>query len=277
MSEIQVLSSSDDESDGGIQLLADENAKIVEDCTFDFKDMKEDYAMAIRTLLLQGIENPSHALILADLISTQGRALSLFSTILQLISEIFLFSAIVGTVITAEDSDDPFAFATILPLPECRVISFDLQYIFLVSHVSLQKCPSLQHLLSALSGSLDVLFNLNENKKSMRPISSEIKQLRRILAETNDEESTTGVLIYHKYTNLPFQVSFSFGLTLPFSWLSSILTFQLIAPLHRNLWEDYSWAISAEVWFVSKNLLCFFYIHFCRLPNQASKILKTIW
>ena len=75
----------------------------IEDCTFDFKDMKEIHALAIRTLLLQDIENPTHALRLADEIANQ---------------------AIVGTIITAEDGDDPFAFATILPLSVCRVSFF---------------------------------------------------------------------------------------------------------------------------------------------------------
>lgn len=90
---------SDYDSDAGILLQAGKNAS-VEDCTFDFRDMKEIHALAIRTLLLQDIENPTHALHLADEIATQ---------------------AIVGTIVTAEDGDDPFAFATILPLSVCRV------------------------------------------------------------------------------------------------------------------------------------------------------------
>eukprot|EP01035_Chromulina_nebulosa_P039358 gene39358-53212_t len=90
--------SDSDSSDAGILLQAGENPSI-EDCTFDFKDMKEIHALAIRTLLLQDIENPTHALRLADEIASQ---------------------AIVGTIITAEDDDDPFAFATILPLSVCR-------------------------------------------------------------------------------------------------------------------------------------------------------------
>ena len=46
--------SDSDSSDAGILLQAGENPSI-EDCTFDFKDMKEIHALAIRTLLLQDI------------------------------------------------------------------------------------------------------------------------------------------------------------------------------------------------------------------------------
>eukprot|EP01035_Chromulina_nebulosa_P000687 gene687-948_t len=48
--------------------------------------------------------------------------------------------------------------------------------------------------------------------------------LRRVLSPSS-EECATGVLIYRTYTNLPFQ---------------------LVGPLHKNLWEDYCWAKSEE-------------------------------
>jgi hypothetical protein len=85
----------DDEDDGEIRL-AGTVEHISEEFTFEFNDMRDDFANGVCTLLQRSlVVNPTEAWGLASTISAQS---------------------IVGTVIVCEGELDVFAFATVLPI-----------------------------------------------------------------------------------------------------------------------------------------------------------------
>lgn len=90
-------SSGDEESeDGGGEIrLQGAVEHISEEFTFEFNDMRDEFANGICTLLRSLVMNPTHAYTLASAISAQ---------------------TIVGTAIVCEGEHDVFAFATVLPI-----------------------------------------------------------------------------------------------------------------------------------------------------------------
>jgi len=90
----------DEDSDsGGIRL--DSNIEhVMEEFTFEFNDMREEYAEGVCMMLRKMVVNPTDAYSLASLITQQN---------------------IVGTVVNCEGGQDSFAFATVLPLRKVEV------------------------------------------------------------------------------------------------------------------------------------------------------------
>jgi hypothetical protein len=93
----------------------------------------------------------------------------------------------------------------------------------------IQECPPLATLFQGLRSGLGDLIGGGNF------ISEDLPQFLRAIT---DEEAATGLLLYHKYANLPLQVRDNLLCIIGVTTTS----LQLIGPLHRNLWEDVCWA-----------------------------------
>mmetsp|Transcript_14112 Transcript_14112/g.13643 ORF Transcript_14112/g.13643 Transcript_14112/m.13643 type:complete len:346 (+) Transcript_14112:89-1126(+) len=95
-------SEDDDEDDDEIKLELEGNVQhVTEKYTFEFNDMRDDYAEGICVLLRSLVQNPTKAYELAKVISSQ---------------------TLVGTVVACEGGSDTFAFSTVLPLSKQQLL-----------------------------------------------------------------------------------------------------------------------------------------------------------
>lgn len=113
--------SSGEDSDDDIDLGGTIEEKI-ENFTFDFKDMHDDYVSSMRTLLMKHIVNPTKALNVALAMAEQG-LLFFLCPVNRKLPHHLLKPEEVGTVVTSEDDrEDVYAFISVLPVEKVQVI-----------------------------------------------------------------------------------------------------------------------------------------------------------
>jgi hypothetical protein len=211
----------EEDEEGGIPL--DSNIEhVMEEFTFEFNDMREEYAEGVCMMLRKLVVNPTEAYNLASLVAQQS---------------------IVGTVVNCEGGQDSFAFATVLPLRRVEQVA------------------PMQTILSALRNSLDHEIRLGgaggkgaegfallydclcvdeaagTQAQTQTQTQSQAQTQTQVDTGTGGAGaggaasrrsrsnsisiSTAGLLIHKRFTNMPPE---------------------LVSALHRNLEEDMSWA-----------------------------------
>lgn len=112
---------SDDESDAEINL--DKQVELTSDeYTFEFNDIKDDYFLGVRTILSTFISVLNVSSEITECICNQGKIVKLTPNISVKLNLCIIGT--VGTVVNNEGEQDAFAFATILPLANIKVIAF---------------------------------------------------------------------------------------------------------------------------------------------------------
>ena len=116
----------------------------------------------------------------------------------------------VGTLIACEEETDAFAFGSIIPLPSCKPTTTNND--------------TTASTISRPAGVLvnDVLRAVN----SMKTINQSTKTMfQKCLADTDSNTNTehaTGLFVHTRVSNLPTE---------------------LLAPLHKNIYDDYQWSL----------------------------------
>lgn len=114
----------EEESEDGDGIQLDGNLEhVVEDYTFEFNDMREEYSEGICTMLRKFMANPTEAYNLATTVTSQSKIVIEFVSFLFRTDpyQLYRYLAIVGTVVNCEGGQDSFAFATVLPLKKVEV------------------------------------------------------------------------------------------------------------------------------------------------------------
>eukprot|EP01032_Pedospumella_encystans_P010243 gene10243-11992_t len=142
----------------------------MEDYTFEFNDMREEYSEGICTMLRKFIANPTEAYNLATVITAQ---------------------TIVGTVVNCEGGQDSFAFATVLP---CRKV---------------EKVAPVTSILNSLSACLEksLRTKANEELQLLKDcLPSQAPGSASTASAPSGGAARTGLLLHKRFTNLPIQL-----------------------------------------------------------------------
>ena len=158
----------------------------------------------------------------------------------------------VGTVVCCEDENDVFAFATLIPIAVHVSQVNDLMYLNSILIIFFIKGNIISQVLREVKTSAEKLCASRS--------SSDTGHKFLDLFAGNAVEST-GLMIHSRISNLPLQ---------------------LVAPIHRNLWDDFQWARSIGDGLEPEEVRFFKTIHDvlliapCSCPPDDSDAVKDI-